>query len=607
MRLVVFLLKCLVGFLASVGFLALLLVAGVAFLFTHFESHFEDWTGQEELPSRMVLMLDTADGLAEDASAPSLPISGLGRTPSLTSLTQSLERAAEDSAVEGLVVRLGYGNLSAAEAQELRSLVNDFQDSGKFAIGFAESFGEAGNGTLHYHLATAMDEIWLQPSGDLDLIGFQMETPFLAEVLEDWDVEVRFDQRLEYKGLADTLTRESMSPEVRSNLQQLLDSWFSQVAASIAEGRGLDEARAREAIDQGPYAAQEALEAGLVDRLGYWDELMGRFEGDSNGSESSAPPFVSIADYGSRQEEAGEDAPVIALVHVNGQIMLGNSEGGALSAAGAAADRISDAIAEAASDDDVAAILLRIDSPGGSYVASDTIWREVVKARESGVPVIASMSSVAASGGYFIAAPATRILALPGSITGSIGVAGGKLVLTGLWDRLGVNWDGAKAGENADIWSTNEDFDETQWERFQEGLDRVYADFTEKVARGRGLNQSQVEAAAGGRIWSGQDARDMGLVDELGGLRRAIEIARNEAGLSADQEVRLAPFPDPDEALLDWLRQTFAGRIESPEVLARLEKLVMLTERLAPLLDNLGPLSADRHRDLLQRDISEQP
>lgn len=606
MRLVVFLLKCLVGFLASVGFLALLLVAGVAFLFTRFESHFEDWTGQEELPSRMVLMLDTADGLAQDAPGPSLPVSGLDRTPSLTGLTQSLQQAADDPAVEGLVVRLGYGSLSAAEAQELRSLVSDFQNSGKFAIGFAESFGEAGNATLHYHLATAMDEIWLQPSGDLDLIGFQMETPFLAEVLEDWDIEVRFDQREEYKGLADALTRRSMSPEVHSNLQQLLDSWFSQVAISIAEGRELDESHTREIINQGPYTAQEALDAGLVDRLGYWDELTDHFESAGDGNETSVPPFVSIAEYGSRQEEASEDAPAIALVHVNGQIMMGNSEGGPLSVTGATADRISDAIAEAAADDTVTAILLRIDSPGGSYVASDTIWREVVKARESGVPVIASMSSVAASGGYFIAAPATRILALPGSITGSIGVAGGKLVLTGLWDRLGVNWDGAQAGENADIWSTNEDFDESQWERFQEGLDRVYADFTDKVARGRGLNQSQVEAAAGGRIWSGQDAREMGLVDELGGLRRAIEIARNEAGLSADEEVRLAPFPDPDEALRDWLRQALAGQIESPQVLARLEKLVILTDRLAPLLDSLDRLSTNRHGDLLQSGVPEQ-
>ncbi|MGM0561891.1 MAG: signal peptide peptidase SppA [Pseudomonadota bacterium] len=604
MRLIVFLLKCLVGFLASVGVLALLLVGGLAYLFTQFESHFEDWTGQEELPPRMVLMLDTADGLSQGPSGTNLPVSGLGRSLSLIDVMEALEAAADDPAVEGLVVRLGYGRLSAAESQELRNLVDDFQESGKFAIGFAESFGEAGNGTLHYNLATGLDEIWLQPSGSLDLLGFQLETPYFAQVLEDWDIRVRFDQREEYKGLADAMTRDNMSPEVRSNVQQLLDSWFSQVAESISKGRNKNLNSARQLIDQGPYSASEALEANLVDRLGYWDELVERYDSDEDTGDSStgnSPALYSIADYHGQLGGASEgDQTTIALIHVNGPISLGKAGGSALSTPGAGADRISGAIADAAADENVKAIILRIDSPGGSYVASDTIWREVTKARESGRPVIVSMASTAASGGYFIAAPADRILALPGSVTGSIGVAGGKLVLSGLWDRLGINWDGPQAGENADIWSMNSDFDRGQWQRFQDSLDRVYSDFTKKVAEGRDLTEDEIEAAAGGRIWSGADALTMGLVDELGGLPRAIEVAREEAGLTADEPVRLTPYPDPDKAFQDWIRRSLAGGIESPETLARLERILLLGERLAPVMEKIENLVQDPRHGLLQ-------
>lgn len=604
MRLIVFLLKCLVGFLASVGVLALLLVGGLAYLFTQFQGHFEDWTRQEELPNQMVLMLDTADGMTYGPSGPNLPLSGLGRSPSLIDVMDSLEAAADDPAVKGLVVRLGYGELSAAESQELRSLVTDFQESGKFAIGFAESFGEAGNGTLHYNLATGLDEIWLQPSGSLDLLGFQLETPFFAQLLNDWDIRVRFDQREEYKGLADAMVREDMSPAVRSNLQNLLDSWFSQVAASIAEGRGINEGRARQLMNQGPYSARNALEANLVDHLGYWDELVERLPSNGGTSEEAgepAPALVPLADYHSQLESAPEgDASSIALIHVNGPISLGQAEGGALSAPGAGADRISDAIANAAASEEVKAIILRVDSPGGSYVASDTIWREVIKAQQNGLPVIVSMASVAASGGYFIAAPADRILALPGSITGSIGVAGGKLVLSGLWERLGVNWDGAQAGRNADIWSMNSDFDEEQWQQFQDSLDRVYNDFTGKVAQARGLTEDEIEAAAGGRIWSGADALSVGLVDELGGLRQAIEAASKVADLPSDKPIRLTPYPDPDKALQDWVRRSLSGGIESPEALARLERILILGERLAPFMERIEQLFHDPRRGLLQ-------
>jgi protease-4 len=271
------------------------------------------------------------------------------------------------------------------------------------------------------------------------------------------------------------------------------------------------------------------------------------------------------------------------------------------------ADTVAGAIADAVGDDEVKAIVFRIDSPGGSYVASDVIWREMRLAREAGKPVVVSMSNLAASGGYFVAAPAYKIVAQPGTVTGSIGVAGGKLVLSGLWDKLGVTWDGVQAGENAAIWSLNRDFSPAGWDGLQRALDYIYEDFTTKVAEGRGLARSEVLSVAKGQIWTGEDAKSLGLVDELGGLDRAVALAGEAAGLSPGAPLQLKVFPEERDAFDFLFEDALGGYLEGDGVKALVRGLARLAGTLAPVIEMVERLRADpRSQRLRAPDLRPQ-
>ena len=281
---------------------------------------------------------------------------------------------------------------------------------------------------------------------------------------------------------------------------------------------------------------------------------------------------------------------MVALIYGLGPVVLSGSESGpAFGRTVMGADTVAETISEAVEDDEIDAIVLRIDSPGGSYVASDAIWREVQLARDAGKPLIVSMSNVAASGGYFVAAPAHKIVALPGTVTGSIGVVSGKLVLSGFFDMLGINWDGVQAGDAAGFWSMNQDFSDAEWARLQDSLDRVYADFTGKVADGRGMARGEVETAAKGQVWSGEDARDLGLVDELGGLKRAFELAAEAAGAPGER-VRVKILPEPRDPVRALIEDTLGRQIESNELSALLGDLRQLARLLAPLAEAMERL-----------------
>jgi protease-4 len=261
---------------------------------------------------------------------------------------------------------------------------------------------------------------------------------------------------------------------------------------------------------------------------------------------------------------------------------------------------IARALADAIDDPEVEAILFRVDSPGGSYVGSDTIWREVRRAGEAGKPVVVSMGNVAASGGYFVAAPAATIVAQPGTLTGSIGVVSGKVSLRDLWADLGVNWDGVQAGDRAAMFSPNAPFSREEWDWLQQTLDRTYADFTGKVAAGRGLSREAVLAVAKGQIWSGADAKEAGLVDELGGYRKALGLAKSAAGLSEDAAVRLRPFPEPRDPFEALLQDALGGEIESPATLSMIRSLARLAQALGPLVEAVELIGGDPRSHALQ-------
>ena len=526
--------RILIGILASIGFLSLMMTVGAGLLVWIFLPE------GEELPDRTVLSLDLRQGFDETARSPSL--AALDFRPGLThaEVIMAIDRAGEQDNVAGMVARIAGGGPGFAQSQELREAVRRFRATGKFAYAFSTSFGEFGPGTLGYYLASAFDEIHLQPLGAVGLTGLHLETPLLKDLFERLGVDPSGGKRGAYKTAANMFTEDSLTPEHRDSLEWLANSLFDQIKEGIAEGRSFQTGTVVELIDGGPYSAEEAFHNGLIDRLSYWDEVVTRAEKEA-GSDAD---LVDLDRFAALMPPNRDSAEVIALIEGIGQIQEGdNGDGPGGWVMGA--DTVARAIGDAIDDSDVRAILFRISSGGGSAVASETIGRQVRRAVAMKKPVIVSMGDVAASGGYWIAMDATRIVADPGTLTGSIGVLAGKPVLNDLWEKLGVDWGTVERGANASMWSVNEDYGPRGRERLDSFLDQTYDAFTAGVARGRGMTQEAVHAIAEGRVWTGRQAKDLGLVDDLGGFARALELARVEIGLDPNQPVKLRRYPAP--------------------------------------------------------------
>jgi protease-4 len=521
------------GLFAAIGVLALLTLLGIGGLVWYLVA------SRPPLPDGIVLTADLNRGLAPGASRDALSDILFGDRPTLRDFLDALDRAGDDPRVKALYVQLGRDGLALATAQEVRDAVRAFRAKGKFALAFSESFGEFGPGTRPYYLATAFDEIWVQPLGSVGLIGLRAEIPFFRGALDWLGVTPSFGRREEYKTAANSLTDTAMTGPQREETEALLASMSGQIVHGVAAARQLSEAQVGALIDRGPLLADEAREAGLIDRIGYRDEALTRARAQAG---PEARP-LSLSRYLSAAGRPHESGAKIALIHAIGLITQGGGDD--LFADGETIDarRLARAFRAAARDPKVRAILFRIDSPGGSAVASETIWREVARARERGKPVIVSMGDVAGSGGYYIAAPADKIVAQPATLTGSIGVLAGKLVVSGLLDRLGVAIDAAQRGANAGMFSPYQDFSPAARARLDAFLDQTYRGFKDRVAAGRRMTPDQVEAVAKGRVWSGEEARERGLVDALGGYDVALRLAREAASIPADAAVELAEFP----------------------------------------------------------------
>jgi protease-4 len=507
----------------------------------------------------VILELDLTEGLAEEP--PADPVSAvLGRHRArLDDVLDGLRRARDDDRVRALLVRIGGRRIGLGLVQELRDAVTEFGRGGKPTVAWAETFGDFSEGNLPYYLATAFSRIVLQPSGDLGLTGVAVEQVFLRSAMDRLGVDYQVAKRREYKSAADMLTEHGFTGPAREATEQLARSIAGQLTDAIATRLGSGAAEARKLIDRGPFLAAEALELRLVDALGYRDEVR-RWLHRRVGHGATMQPVVryrrSHALTSRMRKLPNPREPFVALVHAAGPIRSGRSGRGPLSGA-MGSDTVAAALRAAAADERARAILLRVNSPGGSYVASDTIWREVVRARAHGKPVVVSMGNVAASGGYFIAMAADVIVAQPGTVTGSIGVITAKPVLSGLLDRAGITTDSVAEGAHATMFAPTRPFSEDEWAKVNAWLDRIYADFTGKVAAARRLTAAHVEEVARGRVWTGADALDRGLVDELGGLDVAAGHARRRAGLPDGAPVRLYPRARP----LDRLRPPGAGEI----------------------------------------------
>ena len=505
------------------------------------------WTGP------LILELDLTDGLTE--TRPSDPVSAVlaRRRAALADVLDGLRRACSDHRVRALVVKLGGRPIGLAQVQELRAAVTALRQAGKHTVAWAESFGEFSAGNVPYYLATAFDTICLQPSGDLGLTGIAVERLFLRDALDRLGVEFQVAARYEFKSAAEQLTERGYTPASREATERLTASITEQLADAIAERRGIEPPEARKLIDRGPFLAAQALELGLVDALGYRDEVFAAVRKQA-GQEAALHPLGKYQRSRAMAERArGLAAPrerEVALIYATGPIRRGRSGRGPLAGGSMGSDTIAAALRAAVSDEHVRAIVLRVSSPGGSYVASDTIWREVVRARNAGKPVVVSMGDVAASGGYFISMAADAIIAQPGTVTGSIGVITAKPVLGRMLSKASVTTDSVSQGEHAAMFGTIHPFTDDEWALVNGWLDHIYADFTGKVAAGRSMSAERVHELARGRVWTGADAADNGLVDQLGGLDQAAEVARRRAGLPANAPLRAFPRTSP----LDRLR-----------------------------------------------------
>jgi protease-4 len=541
------------------------------------------------VPNGCVLELDLQSVPHETGGFDPLSfISSGGRPLVLREAVAAIHRAAEDPRVAGLIARVQIPAAAAAPVQELREALAAFSDA-KPSLAWAETYP----GTLSYYLASAFREVWMQPSGTVGLVGFATNALFLRDALDKAGIEAQFIARGEYKSAANLFTQDRYTDAHREADSRLIESLRSQVWQAIADSRHLELAEIDALADKAPLLRDDAVTGRLIDRIGFRDEAYSRIgelvgapgispeTGDADSEDG--PPRLFLSRYARATASrpmppvpsipGRKSKPTIAVITVHGPIVSGRG-GPQLSPFGnssAGGDTIAAALREAAADDSVSAVVLRVDSPGGSVTGSETIWRQVNRVRDAGTPVVASMGAVAASGGYYVSMAADAIVANAGTITGSIGVVTGKLIARELKDRLGVGSDSVRTNPNADAWSINQPFTDEQRERVEAEADLFYTDFVERVAAGRNLSVEAVDAIARGRVWTGADAKERGLVDELGGLRTAVNRAKVLAGFEPDADVRLVGYPG--SSLMDLLRPKASSRPAAaslPDALAAL-------------------------------------
>jgi protease-4 len=539
--------KILLGLLAIVGFATILTVS--ISVYTLF--HFMDSKPAVPVGGHSVLAINLDDNFIEGTSGRRIEGFGLKSHVSLQDTILAIKRAKQDSHIVGIKANLSSQSLGLAQIQEVREAMEDFRAGGKPAFLYSETIGEGEGALPGYYLASAFGKIWVQPSGTVGIAGIGTEEFFLKKFLDRFGLKASFVSRKEYKSAPEMFTASSMSPANREEMTALIGSWFEQITTGIAADRSIEPAAVKTLVDKGPLLASEALDGKLIDHLGYRDEFEAMVKAELKGAGD-----VTLARYVGAEvvEKKLSDRKKIAVINAIGEIDRAKDDGQLLPNDGIHAQSMSKAIRDAVADKDIAAILLRVDSPGGSYVASDTIWREIIKAKEKKKPVIVSMGNLAASGGYFIAMPADRIFADPATITGSIGVFSGKIVIDGALAKFDIGHEQVAVGESAGMFSATRDFSPRDLTRLNQMLDATYADFTGKAAQGRGKTAAEIEAVARGRVWSGADAVKNGLVDELGGFSKALDFIKTRIGLKAEDQVTLVPFPEAGRPWLDLFR-----------------------------------------------------
>jgi protease IV len=574
--------KLIVRFLAILG--ALGLIGVVIMLFFAIGS-------KGTVPSKTILEANFEQSFPEDIPDTPAARFTMSERQTLRDVVDALDRGANDDRVVGMIARIGAASMSVAQTQEIRDAVQRFRAHKKFAVAYSETFGEFGPGNGAYYLATAFDQIYLQPSGDVGLTGIIMESPFIKGTLSKLGMTFHGDHRYEYKNALNFYTETKYTAPHKEAMTAIMNSWFNQMKDGICQARQIAPDKFQAIVDAGPYLGKEAVAAKLVDGVAYRDEVYGKVKSQAgNGAE-----LLYLDKYLDRAGRPHDHGKKIALVFGVGGVTRGKSDYDPVQGSQTmGSETVAGAIRAAAEDSDVKAILFRVDSPGGSYVASDTIWREVVRARQAGKPVIVSMGNLAGSGGYFVAMAADKIVAQPGTITASIGVLGGKVLTSGLWEKVGLSWDEVHDGEKATMFTGTHDYTPAEWGRFQAWLDRIYVDFTGKVADGRKLPKEKVLEIAKGRIWSGQDAKNLGLVDELGGYDTALKLAKKAANIPESDEVKIVVFPRPKTFVEALLQRHGADNSDKEAVGQALARILQDVQPVARELKAVGITRKDQ-------------
>ncbi len=546
-KLTKFLLLCLLTFIAFIAVVALILAL----------------TMGPKIKEKSVLVLSLQGPLMEEGPQGWKEQLLVGDVLTTRDVIFGLQKAKNDARIKALWVSSMFSDMGIGKAQEVRAAIQDFAKSKKPVYGLIED-GDA----LDYYVSSASSKLYMTPDGEggASLMGLRSEVPFFKGTLDKLGIIAQFDHIGVYKSGSDLFTRDSMSEAHREATISLLDSLYNRITSDIAKDRRMTPERVQELINEGPLVRKVAKEKGLVDELLYRDELEEIVKKELKLSELNQ---ISILDYNEPTfaETYSEKKNKIAIVYGSGTIVPGDSSKG-FGEDMMGSTTLTKAIRKAREDDSVKAVVFRVDSPGGSAVASDLIWREV-KITTKKKPVIISMADVAASGGYYVSMGASKIIADPSTITGSIGVYYGKFYAKGLYDKIGLNKEIIQRGDHADLYSNYVPFSESEWEIIRGELRAIYDAFTRKAAEGRKKTQPEIDAVGQGRVWTGEQALERGLVDQLGGLQVAIQEAKKLAKLDSKEEVGFVIYPAKKDSFASLLSGAHA-QVELPEELGKL-------------------------------------
>lgn len=532
-----YLLGIISGIILVVLFVVFLVLAGVAV------QSFEP-----DIEADSVLTIRLSGRIPEHIDGFTIQMLRTGPPPTVLELRNVFEKAAEDDRIRALTLHLGGLGVGWAKAQEIRWGIEKFKQAGKPVFAFLTT-----GSTIDYLVASAADEVYMSPEGMLDVKGLRIEASFYTETLAKLGIEAELHRVGKYKSAVEPYVRTSMSDEYREVWNSILDDVYSRFLTTVGVARGKSEEEMRQIVETGPFLPRQALDAGLIDGLKYRDELEDHIKETLELDELRKVKYSEYRNTLPNSLGFGAENQV-AVVYAVGEILSGNGQTDpftGLTILGS--DSFSATLRKLREDDDIKAVILRINSPGGDAVASDQIWREVNLLREE-KPLVVSFSDVAASGGYYIAMAGAPVLAYPGTYTGSIGVFYGKINLRGLYDKIGLKKEVIKRGRFADIYSDYRSLNDDERAKLRGDIEIFYKGFVDKVAESREREWEEIDEVAQGRVWMGSQAEQQGLVDELGGFDRAIELVREAAGIEEDEEIQLVPYPapkNPFEALFD--------------------------------------------------------